>query len=67
MSALASVLVSRLDTGVSFAQSRPHDRSIDHVVDIIGNLLDLNEQQIVNAFELFWLNTDVVPIFLRTQ
>ena len=67
MSALASVLVSRFDTGVSFMQSRPRDVLMDQVVDIVGSLPDLTEQQIVGAFEFFRLNPDVVPIFLRMQ
>ena len=40
---------------------------MDQVVDIVGNLPDLTEQQIIGAFEFFQLNPDVVPIFLRMQ
>ena len=68
MSALASVLVSRFDISVSFAQSRqsgPWDVSMDQVVDIVGSLPDLTEQQIIGAFEFFRFNPDDVPIFLR--
>ena len=70
MSALASVLVSRLDTGVSSAQSRqsgPRGGSMNQVVDIVGNLPDLTEQQIISAFEFVLVNPDVVPIFIRMQ
>ena len=56
LSALASVLVSRFDTGVSSTQSRqsgPWDVSMDQVVDIVGSLPDLTKQQIIGAFEFF--------------
>ena len=70
MSTLASILVSRLDACVSSTQSRqsgPPDVSMDQVVDIVDSLPNLTEQQIVGAFEFFWLNPNVVPIFLRMQ
>ena len=70
LSALALVLVSMLDIGVSSAQSRqsgPWDILMDQVVDIVGSLPNLTEQKIVGAFEFFRLNPDAMPIFLRMQ
>ena len=40
---------------------------MDQVVDIVGNLPDLTDQQIINAFEFFQVNPDAVHIFLRMQ
>ena len=67
MSTLASVLVSRFDTDVSSAHSRPRGGEMDDVVRIVSNLLDLTEQQIIHAFEFFRVNPDVVLIFLMMQ
>ena len=70
MSALASALVSRLDKGVSFEQSRqsgPREESMGQVVEIVFKLIDLSEQQIVNAVEFFLVNPDAVPIFLKMK
>ena len=38
---------------------------MDQVVDIVGSLPDLTEQQIIGSFEVFRLNPDVESIFLR--
>ena len=70
MSALASVLVSRFDTDVSSAHSRqsgPRGGEMEEVVHTVSNLPDLSEQQIIDAFEFFWVNPDAVPIFLMIQ
>ena len=40
---------------------------MEEVVRIVGNLLDLTEQQIIHAFEFFRVNPDAVPIFLTMQ
>ena len=37
---------------------------MDQVVDIVGSLPDLTEQQIIGAFEFFQLNPNDVSIFL---
>ena len=70
MSSLTSVLVSRLDTCVSYVHSRksgPRGGEMEEVVRIVGNLPNLSEQQIIGAFEFFRVNPDVVPIFLTMQ
>ena len=70
MLALASVLVSRFDTYVSSAHSRqsnPWDGAMDQVVDIVGNLTNLSEQQIIGAFEFFQVHPNAMPIFLRMR
>ena len=70
MSDLALALVSRLDKGVSFeksGQSGPREELLCQAVNIISKLPDLSEQQIVNAFEFFWVNLNAQPLFLRMQ
>ena len=68
MSALALALVSSLDKGVSSEQSRqsgPWKELLYQVVDIVSALPNLSEEQIVHAFEFFWVNLDAQPLFLR--
>ena len=70
MSALASVLVLKFDTDVSSAHSRQsglRGGDLDEVVRIVGNLLDLTEQQIIHAFEFFRVNPNAVSMFLTMQ
>ena len=70
MLALASALVSTLDTAISFEQSKPSGPQEDlmcQIIDIVSELLDLSKQHIVNTFEFFRVNPNAQSIFLRMK